>query len=627
MLKKIFFIAVLFSFVSDTYSQLDADVSFNAMSFCGENSVLEMQDNSTGGVVATWSWSITGPAGFVPVTGNTANQNATLTELGLYSVTLTVCDATMACNTQVYNSLISVLEKPEVSIDASNYCIGKENIFTASLTTALAIDEYFWDFGEGAGYQLGINPDTYTYNSVGANIVSLHILAANSCRDTATINVTVLDKPNAIITASDTFVCVGNSVNFSALNSTTTTAGLTYAWDTDYNTGIDNNNNSFTILANESKLIMLIVEDANTCVDTAFKGLDIVQSPDVSFTATAQCADVPFSLSATILQNGGSPIDSIYWYIDSATYLSGMNVNYSHPNKDSIPIILFATNDEGCIDGSQKYILIDSLPDAKISINDTIICAGVSLTLNALGDANFLWTNDSTTNDSIVVSPSENTVYKLIGLSNNGACPNSESEVLVEVLQEPDYLVDASSFKPGLGTPVFLDISYEPQFSSTDSIKWLPSGTTNELAFELGSENNFIARETVSFPIEVKYTKETTACVFNTTIAIEVNDNCDAENVFIPNVFTPNSDGKNEEFKIKGFSLELLERFIIYNRGGQEIFSAENVSFNNGVANTGWNGNNKNNIRCTTGVYVYYYKAKCINGLETEASGNITLFR
>ena len=41
----------------------------------------------------------------------------------------------------------------------------------------------------------------------------------------------------------------------------------------------------------------------------------------------------------------------------------------------------------------------------------------------------------------------------------------------------------------------------------------------------------------------------------------------------------------------------------------------------------GWNGNNKNNIRCTSGAYVYSYKLKCINGAELESSGNVTLIR
>lgn len=626
MYKKFFLILISVCFVQNGFSQLDAEIGFNSTSFCGENSLLEMQDITVGAVV-TRAWSITGPTGFSPISGNGVVQAALLTEVGFYAINLTVCDATMTCNTQTFSNLVEVKAKPDLSISASNYCVDKANVFTATVTPAITISNYFWDFDDGFGFVPGANPATKNFSNTGSNTIALHVEAANGCRDTTTTTINVLDKPNAEITATDTFVCVGNSVSFSGLNSTTNTSGLSYAWDIDYNTGIDNTNSSFTILANDSRLIMLIVEDANTCVDTAFKGLNIVQVPEVVFNISPQCATVSFELEANVLDDGGSPIDSVYWLIDGSINLNGNTVNYTHNVKDSIPIIVFVSNEEGCIDGSQQFVTIDAFPEVTLDINDTIICAGEAIQIKASGDANYIWSQDSSTIDSITVNPTENTVYTVYGSSASGACPVSETNVLVEVLQEPTYIIDASATNPGLGTPVFLDISYEPQFSNNDSIKWLDSGTSNELAFEYGTENNFIASESVSLPIELKYTKDATTCVFDTTIRIEVNENCATENIFVPNVFTPNNDGKNDFFIIKGFSIAVLEHFVVYNRGGQEVFSAQNIEFDNGIANSGWNGTNKNDVYTNTGVYVYYYKAKCINGLETEGSGNISLFR
>ena len=42
-------------------------------------------------------------------------------------------------------------------------------------------------------------------------------------------------------------------------------------------------------------------------------------------------------------------------------------------------------------------------------------------------------------------------------LGTNGACPNSEAEILVDILKEPEYNVDLSSMSSGLGTPIFID--------------------------------------------------------------------------------------------------------------------------------------------------------------------------
>lgn len=630
MFKQLIILIILFTFVNSLSAQLDAEVSFNAMSFCGVNSIVQMQDVSTGGIVATRTWSVVGPAAFAPFSGNGPIANVTLTELGIYTVILTVCDAASNCNTQIYNNLINVLAKPDATINITSLCVNKDNIFRADILPAsLAMDSFKWYFGETGAFVNGTTKQqTYSFNSSGGKTVQVIVKATNGCRDTATRNIMVLDVPKAIITASDTFVCVGTSVNFSGLNSTASTPTMTYSWDTDYNTGIDNNNTSFTILANASKVVMLIVEDENTCVDTAFMSLGIAQNPEVNFNSTIpQCINSIFNLSGEIVSNGGSPIDSVYWVINNTTFISAQNISYSHPIKDTIPVVFYAKNEEGCIDGLQKFIIIDSLADAHILGNDTVICIGDSLLIFAEGSSNFFWEIDSSSQSSLSAYPTVNTVYKLIGVSANGACPNSEDEILVEVLQEPEYLVSVSSQKPGLGTPVFIDFSYSPQYSSSDSIKWLSSDTKNELEYEFGEENNFIAVESVSFPLEIKYNKENTSCVFKTSIEVEVNENCDNSNIFIPNAFTPNNDGSNEFFKIKGYSLSNLKSFVIFDRFGKEMYFEENITFNNGVAKTGWNGNDKNNVKCNTGVFVYYYKALCVNGLETQGSGNITLFR
>ena len=628
MKLKIIFTFLIVSFLFALNAQITAVASFNETRFCGLNSVLQMQDVSTGNAVDNRTWLVTGPFGFTQFNGTNATENVTLTEFGTYTVRLMVCDAMANCDTEFYTNFIEVFEAPNLNLTLNSLCVNNPNEFYATiLPFSLDIDSFIWNFDEGAGKFNGDSLETYAFIAPGNKNLSLEIVSTDGCRDTVIQNINVFNSPTAVIDAQDTIVCVGNTVNFSGINSIYGTAGITYSWDTDFNTGIDNNNASVVLLANTDKTVMLYVEDDNACSDSAFQDLQIIQVPNVNFTSPAQCANTAFNLNAEILSTGGSPIDSIYWYIDSTIYEIGQSVTYTHPVKDSIPIILFAINEEGCADGLRQYVLIDTLVNIDVLTNDTLVCKGEEITLRATGNANLLWLPDSVNTNTFLVTPEENTVYNLLGISGNGACPNASKKVLVEVLDEPEFVIDASSYSVGLGTPVNFDVSYTPFYSNRDSLHWLLSTSNNVLEFEYGLTNSFVAQETETFQLELFYNKDETKCVYNSSTTIEVNENCSAENIYIPNVFTPDNNGTNDFLQIKAFGIQQLDLFVVYNRTGQEVFIAENVTFNNGLAEIAWDGNHKNGKKCNSGVYVYAYQSTCINGVSSKGSGNISLIR
>ena len=215
----------------------------------------------------------------------------------------------------------------------------------------------------------------YTYNNSGGNTIGLHVLATNGCRDTTSRNINVLDKPTAIITASDTFVCVGNSVNFSALSSTTPTSGLTYAWDVDFNTGIDNTNNSFTILANDSRLIMLEVEDANGCIDIIEVVIDEVN--DLAGTVTINqepiCGDS--NGSVTISATGGTGNYTYRW--------TGNRTGATISNLGAGSYSATATDANGCEE------------TVTITVNP-LLCTGFSVAINTESLTSFDTNQDNT---------------------------------------------------------------------------------------------------------------------------------------------------------------------------------------------------------------------------------------
>jgi gliding motility-associated-like protein len=71
------------------------------------------------------------------------------------------------------------------------------------------------------------------------------------------------------------------------------------------------------------------------------------------------------------------------------------------------------------------------------------------------------------------------------------------------------------------------------------------------------------------------------------TVAAQAADGCKAtagikvgvfSNLYMPNAFTPNGDGKNDVYRIPPSTQLTINRFSVYNRWGQRVFTTANKS-------------------------------------------------
>ncbi len=85
--------------------------------------------------------------------------------------------------------------------------------------------------------------------------------------------------------------------------------------------------------------------------------------------------------------------------------------------------------------------------------------------------------------------------------------------------------------------------------------------------------------------------------------------------LFVPNVFTPNDDGTNDTFAIEGLELFKSNKLIIFNRFGNEVFSAENYQNN-------WRGDG-----LLEGTYFYYLEIEDSTGAVYRDKGYVMLIR
>jgi len=91
-----------------------------------------------------------------------------------------------------------------------------------------------------------------------------------------------------------------------------------------------------------------------------------------------------------------------------------------------------------------------------------------------------------------------------------------------------------------------------------------------------------------------------------------------SHNLFIPTAFSPNNDGKNDLFRIANFGFQRVSEFRVFNRWGQEVFSAKD--------NRGWDGTYRGESQ-DGGTYHYMIKAAFADGHIQIFKGDVILVR
>jgi gliding motility-associated-like protein len=127
-------------------------------------------------------------------------------------------------------------------------------------------------------------------------------------------------------------------------------------------------------------------------------------------------------------------------------------------------------------------------------------------------------------------------------------------------------------------------------------------------------------------PYDVNFTVQVTNadnCVLSGTISIHVRETqCNDKHIFLPNAFSPNGKGDPRNEVLRLFNngvVNKLNRFIVYNRLGQEVFNTTDINFV-------WDGKFKGK-ELDPDVYGYYLDVECIGGQEYKIKGNITIIK
>lgn len=487
---------------------------------------------STGDPATVWS------------TGGTGSQ-ITVTTPGTYWATVT-----SGCVTGSDTIAISLDSPP------APFALGSDTTYCGSFTQTLTV------LNPNTVWSTGVTAAQITVSSGGTYSATV----TNSC-GSATDDIVITQNPSPVVNfGNDTTLCTGQLLLLDATNS-----GATYLWH--------DGSGAATYNITGTGVYAVTVTNNFGCSASDAIAVSYSNGPPV-FTVgadTAYCGSFAHTLNA-----GGA---TAVW----STGVTAAQITVANPG------LYWAAVSNGCGTKRDSVVIIQNpLPVVWLG-NDTAVCTGETLLLDAVTTgATYRW-SDNSTNATYNVANSG--IYSVTVTDANG-CTGSDS-----IAVNYDTQIPMVNLGPDLevcdnkGTMLHATIrngNYLWSTNSTDSI------------LHIYATGNYSV--TVS-----------TGCG-SATDAVNVVVHADECALLIPTAFSPNGDGANDVFRAVSRCPITRYELHVYNRWGELVFETT-------YPNEGWNGVFRSEPQPME-VYTYYidYFNYCEQKMK-KVTGNVTLVR
>jgi len=476
-------------------------------------------------------------------TGDTSRA-ISVKNTGSYSVLVSTALCSLSDTINVtFNS------KPAFTLGADTSVCDKEKLV---LTPGIIGDRYFW--------QDSSSENNFTVTAPGLYWLKL---TQNNCTVSDSINVKYKSLPT-INLGNDTGVCKGQTLLLKAYSM----AAASYLWQ--------DGDTTDQYVVKSPGIYSVKVTGINSCIYN-----DTIQ---IAFTDTPR-----FSLGAdTVLCD--TKMLSYNFNLNNATYewSDGSTQNHYIINRPGIYSVKITQ--DGCSSTDTVRVNYKPMPVVNIG-NDTTLCMGNSVTLNAFNaNGNYLWQDNSTGYSYYVSGPG--IYYVAVNLNN---CVASDS-ITVAYNSGP-------SFSLGNDTMICItqQLILQPKVEGVVNYLWQDGSTQPQYVVkDSGLYSLRVSNECGTLSDQIKVTMY--ECVLN-----------------MPNAFTPNNDGLNDIFRVK-YPFPVKEfNMSIYNQWGQKIYSSADIE-------KGWDGTYQE-ANAPVGVYVWTISLTDTHGKKQSAKGTVALIK
>lgn len=394
-----------------------------------------------------------------------------------------------------------------------------------------------------------------------------YVIDSNGCTAQDTIHLPSLPSPHVWL-GNDTAICGESSIQLIAPQG----SGYTYIWQDGSLAG------SYTVIAPGTYTVK--VTNSFGCSDTASIKIGVTPLPVFSLgDDTIVCSGrmytlvpAPRTVQGTFLWSDGSGGSTLAVYSPGLYWLRIAN--------------------NGCASTDSITISAKPSPDIRLG-NDTAMCEGQTLLLNAASpNSTYQW-QDGSTDSTYTVTASG--VYS-VKVDENG-CDTSGS-IAVNFETKPPVAFGGDTTLC-VTQDLILDVTYP----------------NSKYSWQDGSDGPQykVTREGV-------YSVSVTDLCGVTTDSITVKyENCSCE-FYVPNGFTPNGDGRNDFFLPKYKCLFTAYELQIFNRYGQQVFASAAPDY-------GWDGTSAGK-RQPAGTYVWMIRYRdALTGKNMHKEGTVILIR
>jgi hypothetical protein len=184
--------------------------------------------------------------------------------------------------------------------------------------------------------------------------------------------------PAVTVNASETEVCAGAEVTFTAMASGGTTTAMTYTWNVAGTTPSISSNTYSQILSTAGKATYTVrVTNVNGCTSTASGTVTVNAVPAVTAVSSSVCYDTPATLTASAT-NATTPA-TYTWEIDGAATTTDRN---TYPVPASIAPVTYTvqiTNATGCtstVSNAGTITWYEEFTPGAITTDEQTICSG-----------------------------------------------------------------------------------------------------------------------------------------------------------------------------------------------------------------------------------------------------------
>ncbi len=519
---------------------------------------LNFSNNASSTNIQTWFWDF----GVTGSTADTSSQQApsfTYPDTGIYILKFVV-NRGLACSDST-TAIVKVYPGFFPDFTVAGQCKNTPIQFRDNTTTLYgAVNNWSWNFGDPGTLADTSNQQftSYNYSNSGNYQVSFVVGSSKGCIDTVYKQVTVVDRAQFQV-SNDTLICDIDTLQLSAVG-----AG-SFLWSPNYN---------ISSLTSPSPLISpdvpttyyVTFTDAFGCV-----GDDSVRVNVKSFVTLDAGNDTTICRTDSIVLKPFS--DGLYYAWSPPGSLSSTAIK----NPVAKPLsntTYYVTSSIGKCNTTDS-IKVNVVPYPAITAsNDTLICFGGSAQLQASGGSSYAWlpaaylTNNFIANPVAVGLPA--TVRYVVYVRDTLGCPKPSTDT-VWVRVYPKIIANAGPADTSIveGEPLLLNAT------GGDNYLWSPP---------LYLSNAGIAGPVALPPGNIRYTvtvSNDAGCFDNDTIQVKVF--FVQPGFYIPNSFTPNGDGRNDLFRPILLGMKSLNRFAVYNRWGQMLFSTTTIGH-------GWDG-------------------------------------